>query len=122
FPLIPTPAGGNWTMIHAISRQESQFAQNALSRAGARGLMQLMPGTAREQAGKMGLGYSLGSLMSDPTYNVTLGDGYFRRMMNIYGSYPLAVAAYNAGPGNVNRWLRANGDPRNGGVDWIDWI
>ena len=39
-----------------------------------------------------------------------------------YGSYPLAVAAYNAGPGNVNKWLRANGDPRTGAVDWLQWI
>jgi soluble lytic murein transglycosylase len=55
YPLIPIPQGSNWTFIHAISRQESQFAMNAMSHAGARGLMQLMPGTAREQAGKMGL-------------------------------------------------------------------
>jgi len=122
FPLLPAPSTGNWTMIHAITRQESQFAQNAISHAGARGLMQLMPGTAREQAGKMGLGYNFSGLISDATYNVTLGDGYFRRMLSNYGSYPLAVAAYNAGPGNVNRWLRANGDPRKGGIDWIDWM
>jgi soluble lytic murein transglycosylase len=122
FPLVPTPAGTNWTFVHAIARQESQFAQNAISHAGARGLMQLMPGTAREQAGKLGLSYDLGRLISDPSYNIRLGDAYFARMMNTYGSYPLAVAAYNAGPGNVNKWLRANGDPRTGAVDWIDWI
>lgn len=122
FPLVPIHPGGNWTMIHAITRQESQFAQNAISHAGARGLMQLMPATAREQAGKMGLSYELGRLIGDPAYNIRLGDGYFARLMNIYGSYPLAVAAYNAGGGNVNKWLRANGDPRTGGVDWIDWL
>jgi len=123
FPLIPIPAGTDWTMVHAISRQESQFAQNAVSHAGARGLMQLMPGTAAEQAGKVGLAYSSAALMSDPGYNLTLGDGYFGRMMTYYrGSYPLAVAAYNAGPGNVNKWLRANGDPRTGAVDWIEWL
>ena len=123
FPLIPIPQGGNWTMIHAIARQESQFAMNALSHAGARGLMQLMPGTAREQAGKMGFEYDPARLTSDAGYNLALGDGYFRRMVDYYnGSYPLAVAAYNAGPGNVNKWLRANGDPRNGSIDWIDWI
>ncbi|MCK9544297.1 MAG: lytic transglycosylase domain-containing protein, partial [Novosphingobium sp.] len=123
FPLIPTPPGTDWTMVHALTRQESQFAQNAISHAGARGLMQLMPGTAREQAGKMGLGYSLEALMTDPNYNIRLGDGYFARMMDYYGgSYPLAIGAYNAGPGNVNKWLRANGDPRTGAVDWIDWI
>lgn len=123
FPLIPIPQGGDWTMIHAISRQESQFAMNAVSHAGARGLMQLMPGTAREQAAKMGYSYEPAALTRDAGYNLTLGNGYFARMMDYFGgSYPLAVAAYNAGPGNVNKWLRANGDPRNGGIDWIDWI
>lgn len=123
FPLIPTPPGTNWTMVHALSRQESQFAQNALSHAGASGLMQLMPGTAREQAGKMGLPYDQSALVSDPTYNIRLGDGYFGRMMTYYGgATPLAVAAYNAGPGNVNKWLKANGDPRTGSIDWIDWM
>ncbi|MFC0588065.1 lytic transglycosylase domain-containing protein [Novosphingobium aquiterrae] len=123
FPLMPVPAGSDWTMVHAISRQESQFAMNAVSHAGARGLMQLMPGTAREQAGKMGYEYDPGALTSDAGYNLMLGNGYYGRMMDYFGgSYPLAVAAYNAGPGNVNKWLRANGDPRNGSVDWIDWI
>ncbi len=123
FPLIPIPPGGNWTMIHAISRQESQFAMNAVSHAGARGLMQLMPGTAREQAGKLGLFYDATALMRDAGYNLTLGDAYFARMLAYYnGSYPLAVAAYNAGPGNVNKWLAANGDPRRFDVDWVEWI
>ncbi len=123
FPTMPAPAGTNWTMVHAITRQESQFAMNAVSHAGARGLMQLMPGTAREQAGKVGMSYDAGALMTDAAYNIRLGDGYFGRMMEYYrGSYPLAVGAYNAGPGNVNKWLRANGDPRNGGIDWVEWI
>lgn len=123
FPEMPVPPGTNWIMAHALTRQESQFAQNAVSHAGARGLMQLMPGTAREQAGKMGLGYSVDMLISDPTYNVRLGDGYFARMMDYFGgATPLAIGAYNAGAGNVNKWLRANGDPRTGAVDWIDWI
>ncbi len=123
FPLIPTPPGANWTMVHAITRQESQFAMNAISHAGASGLMQLMPGTAREQAGKLGLPYNQAALLTDATYNIQLGDGYFRRMLTYYqGSYPLAVGAYNAGPGNVNKWLRANGDPRTGAIDWVTWI
>jgi len=123
YPTLVTPPGADWTMVHAIARQESQFADNAISHAGASGLMQLMPGTAREQAGKIGLAYMSASLISDPGYNIMLGDGYFQRMLNNYGgSYPLAVAAYNAGPGNVNKWLRANGDPRTGSVAWIDWI
>jgi soluble lytic murein transglycosylase len=123
FPLMPITQGADWTMVHAITRQESQFAMNAVSHAGARGLMQLMPGTAREQAGKLQLSYDPQGLTQDAAYNIMLGDGYFARMMDYFGgSYPLAVAAYNAGPGNVNKWLRANGDPRNGGSDWIAWI
>lgn len=125
FPLIPVPPGyeSKWTGIHAISRQESQFAQNAVSHAGARGLMQLMPGTANEQAGKLGLSYNASSLTQDAGYNIQLGSGYFQRMLDYYGgSWPLAVAAYNAGPGNVNKFLRANGDPRGGGIDWVEWI
>ena len=123
FPIIPNPPGTDWTVVHMITRQESQFAQNAVSYAGARGLMQLMPGTAREQAGKLGMAYDGGALTGDAGYNMRLGDAFFARLMDTYGdSYPLAVAAYNAGPGNVNRWLRDNGDPRYGGVDWVEWI
>jgi soluble lytic murein transglycosylase len=111
----------NFTMIHAISRQESQFDRKIVSRAGARGMMQLMPGTARETAGFIGVGYSPSSL-DDPQYNIQLGSWYFGRLMDRYqGSYPLAVAAYNAGPGNVNKWLAANGDPRATG-DILGWI
>ncbi len=121
-PTLDVPAGTNWTIVHAIARQESQFAENAISHAGARGLLQLMPATAREQAGKLGLGYSRDNLIADPQYNIRLGDAYFARMLSYYdGAYPLAVAAYNAGPGNVNKWLRANGDPRTGAIDWVTW-
>ncbi|WP_421838966.1 lytic transglycosylase domain-containing protein [Novosphingobium sp.] len=125
FPVIPVPQGYEhaWTMIHAIARQESQFAQNAVSHAGARGLMQLMPATANEQAGKLGLSYSSSALIDDAGFNLQVGGAYFQRLLDYYnGSYPLAVAAYNAGAGNVNKWLRANGDPRAGGIGWIDWI
>lgn len=123
YPTVPTPPGTDWTMVHAIARQESQFADNAISHAGARGLMQLMPGTAKEQAGKMGIAYMSADLIGSASTNIRLGDGYFARMMTYYGgSYPLAVAAYNAGPGNVNKWLRANGDPRTGSVAWLDWL
>ncbi|NVD44047.1 lytic transglycosylase domain-containing protein [Altererythrobacter sp. HHU K3-1] len=123
FPTLETPPGSNWTMVHAIARQESQFAQNAISHAGARGLMQLMPATAREQAGKLGMNYMSADLIDSPSYNIRLGDSYFARMMDYYGgAYPLAIAAYNAGPGNVNKWLRANGDPRTGSIDYVTWI
>ncbi|MBK9003842.1 MAG: lytic transglycosylase domain-containing protein [Sphingomonadales bacterium] len=120
---VPPEHTGNWTFIHAIARQESQFDRNAVSHAGARGLMQLMPGTARETSGKIALAYRPEALNSDTNYNIQLGSTYFQRMLNYYnGSYPLAVAAYNAGPGNVNKWLARNGDPRSGGIDILDWI
>ena len=124
FPSVPVSPENmsNWTMIHAIARQESQFDRKIVSRAGARGMMQLMPGTARETAGFIGIGYTALSL-DDPAYNIQLGSWYFGRLMDRYqGSYPLAVAAYNAGPGNVNKWLAANGDPRAGGPDILSWI
>ncbi|WP_022682081.1 lytic transglycosylase domain-containing protein [Sphingobium bisphenolivorans] len=124
FPRVPVPSEAqyNWTMVHAIARQESQFDRQIVSHAGARGLMQLMPGTAREQAGKLGMSYDPSSL-NDPSYNIMLGSSYFQRMLDYYGgSYPLAVAAYNAGPGNVNRWISANGDPRLPGADMLRWI
>jgi len=124
FPEVPVPQAMNdhWTLIHAISRQESQFDRQATSRTGARGLMQLMPATAREQAGKLGLSYDPGRL-ADIDYNVMLGSSFFDRMLNYYsGSYVLAIASYNAGPGNVNKFIKANGDPRLPGVDVVDWI
>ncbi|WP_176592934.1 lytic transglycosylase domain-containing protein [Sphingobium sp. EM0848] len=124
FPRVPVPteAQYNWTIVHAIARQESQFDRQIVSHAGARGLMQLMPGTAREQATKLGMSYDAGSL-NNPSYNIMLGSAYFQRMLDYYGgSYPLAVAAYNAGPGNVNRWIAANGDPRLPGADMLRWI
>jgi soluble lytic murein transglycosylase len=125
YPTVDVPAdqASNWTFIHAIARQESQFDRNATSHAGARGLMQLMPGTARETAGKIALAYRPEALNTDISYNIQLGSTYFQRMLSYYnGSYPLAVAAYNAGPGNVNKWLVRNGDPRSGGIDILDWI
>lgn len=121
--IVPPEQSGNWTFIHAIARQESQFDRNAVSHAGARGLMQLMPGTARETSGKISLAYRPEALNSDIAYNIQLGSTYFQRMLSYYnGSYPLAIAAYNAGPGNVNKWLTRNGDPRTGGIDILDWI
>jgi soluble lytic murein transglycosylase len=116
------PSGRGWSLVHGITRQESSFDKAAVSHAGARGMMQLMPGTAREQAGKMGLGYEYGRLTSDPNYNVMLGSAYFQRLVNMWdGNYPLAVASYNAGAGNVRRWVNNYGDPR-GNVDIVSWI
>ena len=115
-------SSGLWSLAHGISRQESSFDPYAVSHAGARGMMQLMTGTAREQAGKMGIGYDSYRLISDPAYNVMIGSSYFQRMLNIWnGNVPLAVASYNAGSGNVGKWVRRYGDPR-GQVDVLKWI
>ncbi len=123
FPTVQTHSGANWTMVHAIARQESEFDRTRVSHAGARGMMQLMPGTAREEAGKIGVAYMSADLTANPSYNIRLGDAHFARLMDRYnGAYPLAIAAYNAGPGRVNEWLRLNGDPRTGTVDWVTWI
>jgi soluble lytic murein transglycosylase len=124
FPMIPNSATSYAarSLANGITRQESSFDQNAISWAGARGLMQLMPGTARDQAKKLGVGYD-SSRIHDPDFNVMLGSAYFQRMLNTWdGSVPLAVASYNAGPGNVRKWIDANGDPRTGRVDWVGWI
>jgi len=111
-----------WSVAHGIARQESSFDPYAISHAGARGMMQLMTGTAREQAGKLGVGYDGDRLISDPNYNVMLGSAYFQRMLNTWnGSIPLAVASYNAGSGNVRKWIDRYGDPR-GQVDMLKWI
>ncbi|MGB5076706.1 MAG: lytic transglycosylase domain-containing protein [Sphingorhabdus sp.] len=125
YPTVNVPAShnSNWTLIHAIARQESQFDKAIVSHAGARGLMQLMPGTARETSGKIAMAYRPDALTVDTDYNIQLGSTYIQRMLDYYGgSYPLAIAAYNGGPGNVNKWLKANGDPRTGAIDIMEWI
>jgi soluble lytic murein transglycosylase len=123
YPTLPTSVSGEiWSLAHGISRQESSFDPYAISHAGARGMMQLMTGTAREQAGKMGVGFDSYRLISDPSYNVLIGSSYFNRLLNNWGgSVPLAVAAYNAGSGNVRKWINRYGDPR-GQVDMLKWI
>ncbi|WP_235785795.1 lytic transglycosylase domain-containing protein [Sphingomonas sp. PR090111-T3T-6A] len=125
FPVLPVPPeiANSFSFIHGIMRQESQFDREAISRTGARGMMQLMPVTAREQSEKLGLPYDYMRLTSDPGYNMELGTAYFGRIMDMFsGNYVLALAAYNAGPGNVRRWIATYGDPRSGGVDPVDWI
>ena len=123
YPTLNASVSGElWSLAHGISRQESSFDPYAVSHAGARGMMQLMTGTAREQAGKMGVGFDSYRLISDPSYNVMIGSSYFQRMLNIWnGNVPLAVASYNAGSGNVGKWVRQYGDPR-GQVDVLKWI
>ena len=123
YPTLSTSVSGEiWSLAHGISRQESSFDPYAVSHAGARGMMQLMTGTAREQADKLGVGFDSYRLISDPNYNVMIGSAYFNRLLNNWGgSVPLAVAAYNAGSGNVHKWIERYGDPR-GQVDVLKWI
>lgn len=107
----------------SIARQESELNPRAISPAGARGLMQLMPRTAERVSSQIGLRYDAGKLLSDPSYNARLGTQYLSDMLQRYGgSVLLAAAAYNAGPGRVDRWLNTYGDPRQASVDAVSWI
>lgn len=127
YPTLLTQMRGvsmEWALVHALIRQESAFDPKAVSSAGARGLMQLMPATAREVARKLKVPYSPSRLTSDPAYNIKLGTYYMGEdMLDRYdNSYALALAAYNGGPGRVSGWLKEFGDPRKGEIDIIDWI
>lgn len=106
----------------AIARQESEMNPAAASEAGARGLMQLMPATASDVARARGIAHDPARLTRDPMYNARLGTAYLSEMLEYYhGSYVLAAAAYNAGPGRVDQWVKAFGDPR-AGADPVVWI
>ncbi|QFU16184.1 lytic transglycosylase domain-containing protein [Microvirga thermotolerans] len=110
-------------MVYAIARQESAFNPQAVSSAGARGLMQLMPATAKETARRVGLGFDLNRLVTDPAYNAKLGSAHLGELMDDWkGSHILAFASYNAGGGNVKKWIKAYGDPRDPEVDPVDWV
>ncbi len=114
----PEPA-----LILGVIRQESAFDPTIVSPAGARGLMQLMPKTAKAIAQKAGMTYSENALTSDGGYNIAIGRAYLRQILdNFDGSYVLAAAAYNAGPARAVEWIRRNGDPRQTKTDIVDWI
>jgi len=109
--------------VYAVARQESLFQVDAVSSAGARGLMQLMPATAKETAQKLGVDYSPNRLTSDPAYNALLGSTYLAAQLDRFdGSLVLAAAAYNAGGGNASKWINAYGDPRSERVDPVVWV
>jgi soluble lytic murein transglycosylase len=112
------------TLTHAIIRQESNFDRHAISNMGARGLMQLMPDTAKLMAKKVSAAFHLNKL-HDSHYNIKLGVHYFHSLLeNFDGSTVLAVAAYNAGPGNARKWVQCYGDPRQmkTSAEVVDWI
>jgi soluble lytic murein transglycosylase len=108
----------------AIIRQESQFEPEVVSSAGARGLMQLMPATARGVAkAENTLGGHTDAKLFEPAYNIRLGRSYLASLVDDFGgSYVLAIAGYNAGPGRSREWMRNFGDPRQPDVDVVDWI
>lgn len=107
----------------SIARTETELNARAISRAGARGLMQLMPGTAKKVAGWIDEEYSKSRLITDWKYNVRLGETYLSRRRDQFGgSYVMAAAAYNAGASRVDRWIAEYGDPRTGQIDIIDWM
>ncbi|MGH7040196.1 MAG: lytic transglycosylase domain-containing protein, partial [Stellaceae bacterium] len=125
YPDIALPSGGTTehALLLAIVRQESEFDPQATSPVGARGLMQLMPATARTIADEIKLPFSPARLTTDGSYNIRLGSAYLQSLIDKFGgSYALAIAAYNAGPGRVQQWLTQYGDPRGGQIDMVDWI
>jgi len=129
YPIINVPGIINGrkipehALILSIIRQESEFDTSANSSAGARGLMQLMTYTARTVSKQAKLPYSKSKLTKDPEYNVKLGSYYIAGLILEYdGSYPFAIAAYNAGPKRVRYWKKINKNPQKGQIDYIDWI
>ncbi|HEY2070918.1 MAG TPA: lytic transglycosylase domain-containing protein [Rhizomicrobium sp.] len=123
---IPAYAGPNTApdpaYVLGIIRQETEFDPDAVSGPGARGIMQMMPESARKAAAQNGMSYRMGDLITDPTYNMQLGMTELAGDLSDWGgSYIVAAAAYNAGPTNARRWIDAFGDPRTT-TDPIDWV
>ena len=126
FPLtdmVPDTLPVSRALALSIARRESEFDAAVISPAGARGLMQVMPGTAKEIAPAAGLPFNPGRLTSDPAYNVALGSAYLRKLIDEFGpAVALVASGYNAGPGRPRRWITEFGDPRREGVDAVDWV
>ena len=128
FPIVDRPEFGkvifpDQSLIHSVIRQESQFDPKAGSHAGAKGLMQLMPYTAKRVSQGLNLEYSKSKLTENPKYNVILGSAYLDILLsNLDGSYILSLAAYNAGESRVAAWIKKYGDPRKDDIDAVDWI
>ena len=119
------PLGGSAdkAIVYSIARQESAFVASAGSGAGAKGLMQMLVGTARITAKKAGVGFDAARLTSDPAFNAQLGAAHLGTLFEEQGgSYVMTFAAYNAGGGRVRDWIKAHGDPRDPNVDVVDWI
>ncbi|MBC8117587.1 MAG: lytic transglycosylase domain-containing protein, partial [Candidatus Saccharimonas sp.] len=120
---VPLPDSVDRALVYAVVRQESAFNHQAVSHAGARGLMQLMPATAKATARSVRIPFSAERLTTDPFYNATLGAYHLGELLGgLDSSYVLTFCGYNAGPGRAIEWVRDYGDPRGGEVDPIDWI
>ncbi|MBV8681996.1 MAG: lytic transglycosylase domain-containing protein [Caulobacteraceae bacterium] len=123
YPVRMPPSGAfavETPLVLGITRQESSFDPEARSGAGARGMMQLMPATAEGVARRNGLGWGR---LDDPDFNMRVGSAYLGQLVSQFsGSYVLAAAAYNAGPGRPAQWTSLCGDPRSGGSDPLDFI
>jgi soluble lytic murein transglycosylase len=129
YPIISTPKYINGrkipdsAFILSIIRQESEFDLSANSHAGAKGLMQLMPYTAKLVSKQAKLPYSKSRLTTDPEYNINLGSHYIAGLILDYdGAYPFAIAAYNAGPNRVKYWKKINKNPQKNQINYVDWI
>ena len=129
YPIISTPTLINGrkipetAFILSIIRQESEFDLTANSHAGAKGLMQLMPYTAKLVAKQANLPYSKSRLTRDAEYNINLGSHYIAGLILEYdGAYPFAIAAYNAGPKRVRYWKKINKNPQKNQINYVDWI
>ena len=129
YPIISTPKKVNKrkipesAFILSIIRQESEFDLSANSHAGAKGLMQLMPYTAKLVSKQAKLPYSKSRLTTDPEYNINLGSHYIAGLILQYdGAYPFATAAYNAGPNRVKYWKKINKNPQKKQIDYVNWI
>lgn len=110
-------------LVQAVVRQESAFDTRARSSAGALGLMQVMPATARLVARQINVRYSRDKLTGDPDYNLRIGRAYLAQLLESYdGSLPMALAAYNAGPYRIKKWGKKYGDPRESLDQAIDWM
>ena len=121
--MVPDGLPVSRALALSIARRESEFEPTVISPAGARGLMQVMPGTAQLMADETGLAYDVDKLTSDPAYNVAKGAAYLRVLIDEFGpSVAMVAAGYNAGPGRPRRWATEFGDPRNAGTDVIDWV
>ena len=110
-------------LVKAIARRESEFDPAVVSSADARGLMQVLPGTAQMMARKLGVPFDASTLTRDAALNARFGAAYLDDLRKEFGpSLALVAAGYNAGPGRPRQWIQSLGDPRDPSVDIVTWV